>query len=143
MKKIAITTVSTYANIGHRMEQDLTYTLLGEIRAHDSVPFFVDSDIPELHMSVKASGFTLASARLNMGETFEEKLDDFFARVASTSFAYCTLENEAYIMNADEFRCFLCQFCGLDRESSKNGGGCKVRCRKESKKMREWLASRV
>ena len=42
-------------------------------------------------------------------------------------------------MNAVEFREFLEVFCHMERESEKNGGGWKVRCRAESKKMLKWF----
>lgn len=129
-----------YANWGNHCEQVLTFTLTGEMRKHDHVSFDKDSDIPEFDMSVKSDGFTLASAKVNHGETFDEKLDDYKMRVHSTKFAYVTLEMIAYVMNLDEFEIFIRLFCYLDKESSKNGGGCKIKCRHETKKMRAWLA---
>lgn len=132
----------TYANWGNHVEQALAYTLTGEMRKHDHVPFFADSDIPEFNMSVKSNGFTLASAKVNHGETFEEKLNDFVTRVHSDKFAYVTLEMVAYVMNLEEFVTFIRLFCYLDRESTKNGGGKKIKCRAESKKMLAWLEAR-
>lgn len=143
MKKITVNTISTYTNKGMRAEQNLAYTLTGEIRKGDHVPFHIDSDIPEFQMSVKADGFSLASGSINMGETFEEKLADYIARVHSTSFAYVTNEDEAFIMTLDEFEQFIREFCTLARESSSHGGQTKIRCRHESKKMREWLNERA
>lgn len=133
----------TYANFGNHAEQALAYTLTGEIRPHDHVPFYMDSDIPEYSMSVKSSGFTLASARVNMGETFDEKLADFVARVHSTQFAYVSANMVAYIMDLTEFVQFVRMFCYMDRESTRHGGGYKIKCRHESKKMVAWLESQV
>lgn len=133
----------TYANFGNHAEQALAYTLTGEIRKHDHIPFFMDSDIPEYGMSVKSSGFTLASAKVNIGETFDEKLNDFIERVHSVQFAYVAANMVAYIMNLDEFVQFIRMFCYMDKESTRNGGGYKIKCRHESKKMVAWLESQV
>ena len=142
MTTINVTTIErTYSNWGNHCEQALAYTLTGEIRQHDHVPFFKDSDIPEYNMSVKSSGFTLASAKINHGETFDEKLNDFVSRVHSDKFAYVDFNMTAYIMDLTEFVLFIKTFCYWDRESSKNGGGYKIKCRKETKKMQEWLAA--
>lgn len=144
MTTITVTTIDrTYANWGNHCEQALAYTLTGEMRSHDHVPFYMDSDIPEYSMSVKSSGFTLASGKVNMGETFDEKLADFFARVHSDKFAYVTESMVAYVMDKNEFETFLRTFATLDRDSKKNGGLLKVKCRKESKKMVQWFESRV
>lgn len=144
MKKIAVIEIPhTYANFGQYAEQALAYTLTGEIRTADRVPFDKDSDIPDFDMSVKSSGFTLASGRQNMGDTMEEKVNDFMARVHSTQFAYVSKNMEAYIMNKVEFREFIMQFCYLGVDSQKNGGLRKVQCYKESKKMLAWLEVKV
>lgn len=139
MTAMTITNISTYTNWGHACEQSLAYALTGEIRAHDSVPFDKDSDIPEFHMSVKSRKFTLASSRVLPGDTWEEMIDNFFQMTASKVFAYVTKEMVAYMMDADEFREFLTLFSFLDRESTAHGGGYKVRAKEESKKMLAWL----
>lgn len=144
MKTLKVTNINrNYSNWGMHCEQALAYTLTGELRSHDHVPFFADSDIPEFEMSVKSNSFTLASAKVNFGSTFEEKWQDFKARVHSTQFAYVTEDFIAYIMSLDEFERFVHQFCYLDRESTKNGGGLKIKCRKESTKMLKWLTEQV
>lgn len=132
-----------YDNFGNHAEQALAYTLTGEIRKHDHVPFYMDSDIPEYGMSVKASGFTLASAKVNHGDTFDEKLADFVKRVHSVKFAYVTADMVAYVMNLTEFVEFIKTFCYMDKESSRNGGGYKIKCKHESKKMVRWLEERA
>lgn len=144
MTTIKVATIDRqYKNWGMHCEQALAYTLTGEIRTHDKVPFNVESDIPEENMSVKASNFSLASAKVNHGETFEEKLEDYANRVHSTKFAYVTQDLVAYVMDLTEFILFIKTFCRLGKESTSHGGGTKIRCRAESKKMREWLAERV
>ena len=144
MTTLTVTDIArTYSNWGNHCEQALAFTLTGEIRQHDHVPLYMDSDIPEYSMSVKSSGFTLASGKVNMGETFDEKLADFFGRVHSDKFAYVTVSMVAYIMDRNEFEQFLRTFGYMDRDSQKNGGLLKVKCRKESKKMLNWFEARV
>ncbi len=140
MKTFKVTEIErTYANWGHHCEQALAFTATGEIRKHDNIPFYKDSDIPEYKMSVKSSGFSLASATANHGETFEEKLNDFFTRVHSDKFAYVSLDFTAYVMTKEVFEKFVRTFCHLDRESKKNGGGLKVKCKAESQEIIKWL----
>lgn len=144
MTTLTVTDIAcTSSNRGIHCEQALAFTLTGEIRKHDHVPFHMGSDIPEFNMSVKSSGFTLASGKINMGETFDEKLADFFGRVHSDKFAYVTVSMVAYIMDRNEFEQFLRTFGYMDRDSQKNGGLLKVKCRKESKKMLKWFEARV
>lgn len=138
MRKIIIEEfTSEYKNNGIAKQQALTYSLLGEIRKHDTVPFNQGSDIPELSMSVKANHFTLAS-RLQ-GNTKIEMINDFFSRCHSRQFCYITNNNVACIMDKIEFKAFLEMFTTLDKASEKNGGNVVIRCRKESKKMLQWL----
>ena len=132
-----------YTNFGNHAEQALAFTLTGEIRLHDSVPFYADSDIPEFNMSVKSSGFTLASGKINKGETFDEKIQDFVNRVHSDKFAYVTLDMTAYIMDISEFVEFLYAFCYLNRDSKRNGGLLKIKCKKESQKMLDWFQAHI
>lgn len=135
-------TISTYANAGQRAEQNLAYMLTGELRSHDHVAYDVDSDIPEYHMSVKSSKFTLVSGNKMTAQDFEGQLNEYFSKVASTCVAYVTEENIAYVMDMNEFREMLIRFAKLTSESAKNGGKNKIRFCAESKKVREWLAER-
>lgn len=142
MQVIKVTTVSKYSNVGERAEQNLVYTLLGVMRNRDSIPFFNGSDIPEYHMSVKASHFTLASGRLMRSQTLDGQIEEYFERTASSLFAYVSMEDKAYIMDESEFREFLYAFGRLEKDSAKNGGFAKVRFPMENKYIRKWLAER-
>ena len=143
MTTMAINSVSTLSNAGQARQQDLTYALTGEIRKPDSVPFDMDSDIPEFSISVKSSRFTLASASALSATTFDGQLNEFSERVHSEKFAYVTKDNMVYIMDKVEFLDFCHEFCGWEQESKKNGGAYKVRCRKESKRMIKWLQAKA
>lgn len=137
--------VSTKRNHGDRAEEDFDYMLNGTISGKDSLSYAVSSDVFHngVGISVKSSHFTLMSAKLANSEDMAEQLDFYFSTVHSTLFAYVTKEYAAYMMNAVEFREFLELFCTMERESQKNGGGMKVRCRAESAKMVKWLEARV
>lgn len=143
MTHYSITRTEIYPNKGMNKEACLALAKCHELRKHDNVQWYEGSDIPEYCMSVKSSKFSLCSGGHLKGDTLSEMLDDFFARVASTVFAYVTEEYEVYEMTATEFRSFLEVFSGLERESTKNGGKIKVKCRAESRKMLEWFAERV
>lgn len=127
----------TYTNNGQHAQQVVDFTLTGNIRKADNHKWDADSDIPELNMSVKSDRFTLAY-RLE-GETKAEKINDYFNRVCSTSWAYISNEGLIYIMNRVEFYEFLMAFTSLQKQSSKNGGHYTVKLNHETQKVRDWL----
>lgn len=144
MKKIEMATIERrYANFGQHAEQTLAFTLTGEIRKHDHIAYTAGSDIPEYAMSVKSAKFSLMNGNLCESQDFDGIVEEFFCKTASKCFAYVTQEMKCFVMDADEFRYFVCQFCGLSRESTKNGGRLKVQMRSESKKVLSWLEMAV
>lgn len=144
MYAIHCTTIEcTYYNHGQHCEQMLAYTLTGEIRRSGKLPYYMSSDIPEYHMSVKSSGATLASAKVMMSDTYEGQFEEFFNRTASTCFAYVSMDNIAYVMDTEEFKDFVRHFGRFYRESTKNGGGYKIQLLKESSKMLKYFAERI
>ena len=46
-------------------------------------------------------------------------------------------------MNKEEFKRFVYAFCKTERESSKNGGAMKIRCKEETRKMVEWFEANM
>ena len=113
---------------------------------HDSKSCATDSDVVagNKRISVKSARFSLLSASLCMGMTeFDEIWNHFIEIDNANTYAYVTEEFKVYEMNLDESKAFVYRFCGLDRESSKNGGGVKIRCKHESKAMLQWLEERV
>ena len=105
--------------------------------AHDSSSYDKSSDliVDNMNISIKASAFTLMSGTLCEGRTtFDEIWKLYESRVHSDHFAYITADFDVYMMNKDEFKTFVYEFCTTERESSKNGGAMKIRCRKETKK---------
>lgn len=131
----------TYKNFGQHAEQCLTFTLTGEIRKADHVPYHVGSDIPEYHMSVKTGAFSLMSGNYCEGMDFEEIIETYMANTASQLVAFVSKAMVAYVMNLAEFNEFLHRFAYLTYESGSHKN--KVACLKESKKMVAWLEARV
>jgi len=114
--------------------------------AHDSKAYNTNSDVEtgNKNISVKSDGFTLMSANFTKGATdFDEIWTYYRKTVHSDTFAYVTNDYTVYEMNIDEFEMFVYAFCGLQAESQKNGGGLKIRCKHESKKMIQWLDKRT
>lgn len=119
--------------------------LMGVTRTkHDSKAYDKDSDVVagNMRISVKSSAFTLMAGSLCEGLTsFDSIWNLYESKTHSNTFAYVTADFIAYMMNLDEFKQFVYNFCHLERESEKNGGAMKIRCRKESGKMLKWLAN--
>jgi len=114
--------------------------------AHDHASYDKDSDVNAAgkHMSVKASKFTLMSGSLCEGRTTFDGIWELFAeRTHSDHFVYGTKDGRAYEMDMTEFKQFVYEFCTVEKESAKNGGASKIRCRAESKKMLQWLEARA
>ena len=72
-------------------------------------------------------------------QDFEGIVEEFFRKTASRYFAYVTQDMECFVMDVQEFRNFVHQFCILSRESTSIGGRNMVQMRKESKKVLRWL----
>ena len=106
---------------------------------HDSGAYDRDSDVNagDLHISVKSSGFTLMSGNLCEGlDSFDAIWNLFRSKTLSNCFAYVDEDFNLTLMNIDEFEKFVRAWCYLSKESSKNGGRTKIRCKHESQKMR-------
>lgn len=131
-----------HKNAGIAREWALCHHYGIERTSHDHVAYDKGSDIEidDMHISVKSSAFTLMSGRLCEGRDTMEGIWNLYAEhTHSNAFAYVSVAFKAYIMNIDEFKLFVFTFCALERESSKNGGALKIKCRKESGKMLRWL----
>lgn len=113
---------------------------------HDNVPYDKgsDLDVNDKHFSIKASAFTLMSGNLCEGiNDFDGIWTLYASRTHSNTFVYITNDFIAYEMNIDEFKHFVYTFCRIEKESEKNGGTSKIRCKKESSKMIKWLTEKV
>ena len=133
-------------NEGDAREWSVASFMGVERTKHDSKAYDRDSDVNAggLHISVKSSAFSLMSGALCEGlSDFDSIWNLYASKTHSNSFAYVTAEYVMYLMNLDEFKQFVYAFCKLERESEKNGGALKIRCRKESAKMVRWLEEKA
>lgn len=146
MTTFTINHTSTARNAGIAREHDLCAHMGIDRQHHDSTDYRTNSDICAhgMNISVKASAFTLMSGNMCEGKT---NFDDIWTLYKSTThsdtFAYITEDYTVYMMNIAEFEQFVYMFGRTERESEKNGGQMKIRCRKETRKMVEWLAARA
>ena len=112
--------------------------LFGRVEKPDHIPYNVDSDIPELHESVKSSQATLVN--MHLGDDLESTLEFYFAHTASTSHSWVTIVDDelvTYIMDNKEFESFSREFGWYDKDRKV------VRYKKDSGKMIRWLEERV
>ena len=118
-----------------------------ERSAHNSESYDKNSDLNTAdgkHISIKSNAFTLMSGSLCNGLTDFDSIWNLYEKnVHSDTFAYVTADFTVYEMNLNEFKNFVYSFCGLERESEKNGGAMKIRCKKESKKMLRWFNNQL
>lgn len=117
-----------------------------ERKKHDAGAYDRDSDVNvgDRHISIKASKFSLMSGSLCEGLTDFDSIWNLYAsKVHSNTFVYIDVDYTAYEMTLVEFKAFVYAFCKTERESMKNGGATKIRCKAESKKMIEWLQARA
>ena len=113
---------------------------------HDAMPYNLGSDVEigEEKISIKSSKFSLMSGRLCNGLTeFNAIWELYELNVHSNKFVYITEDFIAYEMTITEFKTFVYEFCKTERESEKNGGAVKIRCKTESKKFIAWLEKAV
>ena len=127
-----------WMNAGQFKQIARVAALFGRIERPDHVPYNVDSDIPELHESVKSSKATLVN--MVLGEDLESSLDFYFSHTVSTSHSWvCLIDEEivTYIMGNQEFREFTETFGWYDKDRKV------VRYKAESTKMIKWLEGRI
>ena len=142
MYKEQLVAVNECKNAGDNCELAIRRHFGCKPDGHDSKAYNLDSDcnFGNMHMSVKGSKFTLMSAKFCKGcETFDDIWNRFESDVHSNTFVYVTVDFTAYFMNIIEFKALVYAFGHVDRESSKNGGGKKIRFAEESKKVRNYL----
>ena len=119
----------TYKNNGQHLEQTFRYNLTGEIAKADNLKATDGCDL--FNYSIKSARATICKGT---------DLDKHLATDKATEFVYITESLVAYIMNKDEYKKFVSLFSTVDTESAKNGGATKLRLKRETTTMLEWLA---
>ena len=127
-----------WMNAGQFKQIARVAALFGRVEKPDHVPYNEDSDIPELHESVKSSKATLVN--MVLGDDLESTLEFYFSHTASKCHSWVTMVDEelvTYIMNNREFEAFTRQFGWYDKDRKV------VRYKAESTKMIRWFEERV
>ena len=119
----------TYKNNGQHLEQTFRYNLTGEIAKADNLKATDGCDL--FSYSIKSARATICKGT---------DLDKHLATDKATEFVYITESLVAYIMNKTEYKTFVSLFSTVDTESAKNGGATKLRLKRETTTMLEWLA---
>lgn len=128
MKTFTFNYLNNYKNHGQNAEQSVRFTLTGEICKADNVPHHMGSDV--LNFQVKSARATVCK-----GTDIQAYLD----MDASEAYIYADKQGTAYIMNRVEYTTFITLFGTQTRESTRNGGGTKIRLKDETKAMMAWL----
>ena len=126
-----------FFNNGDRHEISLKHAMGFKAEKDGNTAFDVGSDIEELEMSVKSSKATLTNEIL--GYDMDTSLETYFARTASTCWAWAVIMDEtitAYIMNAEEFKEFTKEWASFNKEG-------RIRYKSTSGIMIKWLEERV
>ena len=133
MKTMIIRTdiTRTYKNNGQHLEQCFRYSLTGKIEKADNTPYDKGTDL--FQYSIKSARATVCK-----GTDIKAHLE----RDKATEFVYITQTGTCYLMDRREYAEFVETFAEVTRESQKNGGAVKMRLRRETPKMLEWLAER-
>lgn len=128
---------------GQRAESNAHYLVNGVLKEkHDNIPFDIDSDIPEIHCSVKSSRFSLCSGSMLIAQDFEGQIAEYMARTASKVVCYMALNGYAYFMDMVEFEMFLRRFCDIAWESGKKSKKIRMKS-KESSTHIKWLEAHI
>jgi hypothetical protein len=123
------TTERMYANNGQHLEQIYRFNKSGKICKADNNKGCDYEDI-----QIKSARATICK-----GADLKSHIENDLAK----RYVYITKSLVAYEMSKSEYLEFTMMFATLTRESSKNGGGEKMRLKSESKAMIEWLRAKA
>ena len=124
--------LNNYANHGQNAEQSIRKALTGEIAKADNVAQDKGTD---------CLGYQIKSARATVCKGTD--IHAYLATDMATEYIYATADGTAYIMNRTEYIEFIEVFGTVTRESTRNGGGEKIRLKSESVALLAYLAERV
>lgn len=142
MNSIKLKAIENMSNKGIAKEHALCAFFGINRERHDNTDYRTSSDIimGERRISVKSSGFTLMNSTLcEDKETLSDIWNVYETNTNANEVAYITNDFTAYFMTIKEFKTFVEMFCRVERDSTKNGGKMKIRCKHESSKMRVWF----
>jgi hypothetical protein len=132
MTKFFFEYLNNYANHGQNAEQSIRKVLTGEIAKADNVAHDKGTD---------CLGYQIKSARATVCKGTDIRA--YLATDMATEYIYATADGTAYIMSRTEYIEFVEVFGTVTRESTRNGGGEKIRLKSESVALLAYLAERV
>lgn len=124
--------LDNYANHGQNAEQSVRFELTGEIAKADNLAH---------HLGGDCLNFQIKSARATVCKGLD--LNAYLDLDAATTYIYADKNGTAWVMDRAEYTEFCNEFATVTTESSKNGGGVKLRLKSESSKMMAWLMARA
>lgn len=122
----------TYKNNGQHLEQVVRYNLTGKLEKADNLHYDKFADV--LDIQIKSARATVCKGT---------NLNEYLKNDKAKRYLYITADLQGYIMTKQEFILFCQTFGYITRESQKNGNALKIRLKSESKKLIEWLDSKV
>ena len=132
MTKFFFEYLNNYTNHGQNAEQSIRKTLTGEIAKADNVAHDKGTDC--LTYQIKSARATVCKGA---------DIRAYLATDMATEYIYGTNDGVAYVMSRTEYIEFIEMFATVTRESSKNGGGEKLRLKSESRTLLAYLAERA
>ena len=122
-----------YKNNGQEAERVFRYTYEGKICKADNLKHTEGADCDDIQIK---------SARATVCAGLD--IEAYLLKDRAERFAYVVSDfSVAYIMTKALYIEFVKMFGTVTRESSKNGGGVKIRLKSESKALLQWLNERV
>lgn len=122
----------TYKNNGQHAEQVVRYTLGGTIEKADNRSHTLGGDYEDIQ--IKSARATVCKGN---------DIRAYLANDGANRYGYVTSDfSKMFIMNREEWIIFTTEFGTVTRESSKNGGGIKIRLKEENTKMIQFLNER-
>lgn len=128
MTTFNFTYLNNYKNHGQDAEQSVRFTLTGEILKADNLPH---------HLGADCLNYQIKSARATVCKGTD--LEAYLNLDASTAYIYADNNGTAWVMSREEYTAFCNEFAVVTTESTRNGGGAKLRLKSESSKMMAWL----
>ena len=136
------TTVKTLRglNRGERAEKAV-YDYYGQQYERTNTAYTRDGDITinGIAYQVKSGGASISIGKTAETLDFQGLLDRYIKTSAAKRYIYVTDDLVGYILTKTVFKRFVESFGYYTHDSAKNGGRAKIRLRRDSKRMREWL----
>lgn len=139
MKKIQID-CSPVLNAGERKEKAV-YDYFRQEYKRTNTPYTKNGDIiiNGIAYQIKSGGASISIGKTATTLDFQGILNTYVKTSATKHYIYVTNDLIAYTLTQAVFVQFVQSFGYYTHDSAKNGGRAKIRLKRDSKRMREWL----